>query len=195
MKQSYLKYFGLSLLVIAVDQISKMWVHFSMDYGSPGQIKILGDWFKLHYTLNPGMAFGIELGSDYGKLMLTSFRLLAMVALCYYLFHLIRTHAHKGYITCMALILGGAVGNLVDSVFYGIWLDNAPEGSPSKWFHGQVVDMLYIDIWEGSLPEWLPFFGGQYYAFWPIFNVADATIFCSVATLLIFQSKWMKPSL
>lgn len=192
MKQSYLKYYGLSLLVIAVDQLTKMLVHFNMEYGLPGQIKLLGDWFKLHYTLNPGMAFGIELGSDYGKLMLTSFRLLAMVALCYYVYHLIRIHAHKGYITSMALILGGAVGNLVDSIFYGIWLNNAPDGSPSKWFHGQVVDMLYIDIWEGFLPEWIPFFGGQYYAFWPIFNVADATIFCSVAALLIFQGKWMK---
>lgn len=171
-----------------------MLVHFNMDYGLPGQIKILGDWFKLHYTLNPGMAFGIELGSDYGKLLLTSFRILAMGGIGYYLFTIIKKSMHPGYITCIALILGGAVGNLIDSVFYGVWLHNAPEGSPSPWLHGQVVDMLYIDIWEGFLPDWIPIFGGQYYAFWPIFNIADATIFCSVTALLIFQRKWLPQS-
>jgi signal peptidase II len=79
---------------------------------------------------------------------------------------------------------------LFDSVFYGVLLGNAPEGSPSPWFHGQVVDMFYVDIWEGFLPDWIPIFGGQFYAFWPIFNVADATIFCSVGALLIFNQKW-----
>lgn len=191
MNKSHLKYFGLSLLVILVDQITKLLVHFNMDYGLPGQILIFDNWFKLHYTLNPGMAFGIELGSDYGKLMLSGFRLLAMGGIAYYLYRIISQKMPAGYLICIALILGGAAGNLVDSVFYGVLLNNAPEGSPSPWFHGQVVDMLYIDIWEGFLPEWIPFAGGQYYAFWPIFNVADATIFCSVFTLLIFQHRWV----
>jgi signal peptidase II len=191
LNRAYLKYYGISLLVIVIDQITKLLVHFNMDYGLPGQIKIFGDWFKLHYTLNPGMAFGLELGSDYGKLMLTSFRLLAMVGIGYYLFNMIRKNLATGYLVCIALILGGAVGNLVDSVFYGALLNNAPEGSATPWFHGQVVDMLYIDIWEGFLPDWIPLMGGQYYAFWPIFNVADATIFCSVFTLLFFQHRWL----
>lgn len=191
-KREYLQYFGLSFIVIVLDQITKLLVHNYMEYGLPGQIKIFGEWFKLHYTLNPGMAFGLELGSDYGKLMLTSFRLLAMVGIAYYLFTLIQKKMHKGYVICIALILGGAMGNLFDSVFYGVLLNNAPEGSHSPWLHGQVIDMLYLDIWEGFLPDWIPVFGGQYYAFWPIFNIADATIFCSVATLLIFQHRWLK---
>ena len=193
-KQEYIKYFGISLLVITLDQITKLLVHNYMDYGLLGQIKVFGDWFKLHYTLNPGMAFGIELGSEYGKLMLTSFRLIAMVGIAYYLFSIIHKKMHSGYIICIALILGGAMGNLFDSVFYGVFLNNAPVGSHSPWLHGQVIDMLYIDIWEGFLPEWIPFFGGEYYALWPIFNIADATIFSSVTMLLIFQHKWMKES-
>ena len=90
----------------------------------------------------------------------------------------------------MALILGGAIGNVLDSTFYGILLDNAPYSSSTPWFHGQVVDMFYIDIWEGILPNWIPFLGGQYYSLWPIFNIADASIFCGVAVILIFQKKF-----
>lgn len=89
----YLKYFGIALLVILIDQAVKMLVHFQMDFGSPGQILIFGDWFKLHYTTNPGMAFGMELGSDYGKLLLTSFRLVAMCGIGYYLFHIIEKNS------------------------------------------------------------------------------------------------------
>jgi len=191
-RKEHFQYFGLSLLVIVIDQITKLLVHNYMDYGIVGQIKIFGEWFKLHYTLNPGMAFGIELGSEYGKLMLTSFRLVAMFGIGYYLFTLIEKKINTSYIICIALILGGAMGNLFDSLFYGVLLNNAPEGSPFPLLHGQVIDMLYVDIWEGFLPEWIPLFGGQYYAFWPIFNIADATIFTSISTLLIFQHKWMK---
>lgn len=190
-KKRYFLFFGISLLVILLDQATKMLVHFTMEYGMPGQVHIFGDWLKLHYTLNPGMAFGIELGSDYGKLLLTSFRLLAMVGIGYYLVTLIRKKINPAYITCIALILGGACGNLFDSVFYGVLLNNAPAGSPSPWLHGQVIDMIYVDIWEGFLPEWIPVIGGQYYAFWPIFNIADATIFCSIFSILIFQHRWL----
>jgi len=164
-----------------------------MEYGIHGQIILMGNWLKLHYTLNPGMAFGLVLGGDNGKLLLTTFRIIAMGGIGYYLVYLIKKKMPVGYITCIALILGGAIGNLFDSVFYGVLLGNAPEGSPTPWLHGQVVDMIYFDIWEGFMPDWIPFFGGQYYAFWPIFNVADATIFCSVATLLIFNHKWTQP--
>ena len=187
---NYLKYFGIAFLVIAIDQAVKMLVHFEMDFGTPGQIPVFGDWFKLHYTTNPGMAFGMELGSEYGKMILTSFRLVAMVGIGYYLHYIIDKKNHPIYILCIALILGGAIGNLVDSVFYGVWLDNAPYNAPTPWFHGQVVDMFYFDIWEGYIPEWVPLWGGSYTALWPIFNVADASIFIGVAIILIFQNRF-----
>lgn len=186
----YVKYFGIALLVILIDQAVKMLVHFEMDFGSPGQIKIFGDWFKLHYTTNPGMAFGMELGSEYGKLLLTSFRLVAMVGIGYYLYYILSVRQHPLYILCIAMILGGAIGNLIDSIFYGVWLNNAPYNASTPWFHGQVVDMFYFDIWEGRLPDWMPIWGGSYTALWPIFNVADASIFIGVAMILIFQSRF-----
>ena len=186
----YVKYFGIALLVILIDQAVKMLVHFEMDFGSPGQIPIFGDWFKLHYTTNPGMAFGMEIGSEYGKLILTSFRLVAMAGIGYYLYHIIEQKNHPVFIVCIAMILGGAIGNLIDSIFYGVWLNNAPYNAPSPWFHGQVVDMFYFDIWEGYLPDWLPLWGGDYTALWPIFNVADASIFIGVAIILIFQGRF-----
>lgn len=186
----YLKYFGVAFLVILIDQAVKMWVHFEMDFGTPGQIPIFGDWFKLHYTTNPGMAFGMELGSEYGKLILTSFRLVAMVGIGYYLFRIISNSQNSMYVLCIAMILGGAIGNLVDSVFYGVWLNNAPYHAPTPWLHGQVVDMFYFDIWEGYIPDWVPLWGGSYTALWPIFNVADASIFVGVAIILIFQNRF-----
>lgn len=188
----YFKYFAITLLIILIDQAVKMWVHHQMDFGSPGQIKVFGDWFKLHYTTNPGMAFGMQLGSEYGKLILTTFRLVAMFGIGYYLFLLIKKQSHPGYIICIALILGGAIGNLIDSVFYGIWLGNAPYDAPNPWFHGQVIDMFYIDIWEGFIPDWVPIFGGSYTALWPIFNIADASIFVGVAIILIFQGRFFE---
>ncbi len=186
----YIKYFGIAILVILIDQAVKMLVHFEMDFGSPGQIPIFGDWFKLHYTTNPGMAFGMELGSEYGKLLLTSFRLVAMVGIGYYLYYIIDKRHHPTYILCIAMILGGAIGNLVDSIFYGVWLNNAPYNASTPWFHGQVVDMFYFDIWEGHLPKWIPLWGGSYTALWPIFNVADASIFIGVTIILIFQGRF-----
>ncbi len=188
----YLKYFGIALLIIVLDQAVKMWVHFEMDFGTPGQIKVFGDWFKLHYTTNPGMAFGMQIGSEYGKMILTTFRLIAMFGIGYYLYYLIRKKMHPGYLVCIALVLGGAIGNLIDSIFYGVWLNNAPYDAPTPWFHGQVVDMFYIDIWEGFIPQWIPLWGGSYTALWPIFNIADASIFTGVAIILIFQGKFFK---
>lgn len=186
----YAKFFVLSLLVIAIDQVVKMAVHFNMEMGLPGQIKVFGNWFKIHYILNPGMAFGLKIDAEYGKLILTLFRILATVAIAYYIKILVDKKAHTGLVWCVAFILGGAIGNVVDSTFYGILLDNAPAGSPSPWFHGQVIDMFYIDIWEGHLPSWIPLIGGEYYSFWPIFNVADASIFVGVFVILIFQRRF-----
>ena len=188
----FYKYFGIALGVIILDQVVKLLVHFNMDMGSSGQIQILGDVFKLHYLTNPGMAFGMKFGSAYGKLFLSLFRLVAMFGISYYLYSMIKKGSPAGLLVCIAMILGGAIGNLIDSTFYGIWLDNAPYDAPTAWFNGQVVDMFYIDIWEGRLPDWLPIMGGRYMSLWPVFNVADASIFCGVFTILFFQKKFFK---
>ena len=187
---NYLKFYLLSLVVIIVDQSVKLLIYYNMDLGSGGQIQIFDDWFKLHYTLNPGMAFGITLGSEYGKLALTLFRLVAMVGIGYYLYKLSQSLVHPGLLWCVGLILGGAIGNVIDSTLYGVLLDNAPYNASTPWFHGQVIDMFYIDIWEGRMANWIPFFGGQHIALWPIFNVADASIFVGVIIILIWQKKF-----
>ncbi len=186
----YLKYYLLSLAIIALDQTVKLLVYNNMEMGLMGQIPVLGNWFKLHYTLNPGMAFGMQLGSEYGKLILTVFRLFAMVGIAYYLYVLSKRGVHKGLLWSVALILGGAIGNVIDSALYGVLLDNAPYGSSTPWFHGQVIDMFYIDIWEGQVADWVPIWGGEFMALWPIFNIADASIFVGVAIILIMQNKF-----
>jgi signal peptidase II len=191
----YLKYYLLSLIIILVDQAVKLLVYFNMDFGMDGEIKLIGDFFKLHYTLNPGMAFGLELGFVNGKLILTLFRIVAMGGIGFYLYQMIEKKAPKGLLWCIAMILGGAIGNVIDSTFYGVLLNNAPYNAPTPWFHGQVIDMFYIDIWEGYLPDWLPLVGNQYYAFWPIFNVADASIFLAVLFILIFQKDYFNENL
>jgi len=188
----YAKYFLLTLFIIALDQVVKLWVHFNMEMGVAGQIEVFGDWFKLYYTLNPGMAFGMQFGSEYGKLGLSLFRLVAMFFIGYYLYKLAKEKTHPGVLWSIAAVLAGAIGNLIDSIFYGVWLDNAPYNAISPWFHGQVVDMFYVDIWEGRVADWVPLWGGDYISLWPIFNVADASIFCGVAVILIFQKKFFK---
>jgi signal peptidase II len=187
MKSKY-RYFLLSLLIIGIDQLIKVSVHFFMEPGYFGQIELIGSYFKLHYTLNPGMAFGMQIGSDYGKLILTLFRIVAMFGIGYFLHQLTVKNNKPLLLTCVALVLGGAVGNLIDSTFYGIWFDNAPLESPMRLFHGQVIDMFFFDFWEGILPTWLPVWGGSYYST-PIFNFADAAIFCGVVIILLFQNK------
>ncbi|MGB3588166.1 MAG: lipoprotein signal peptidase [Tunicatimonas sp.] len=186
----YWKYYLLSIGIIILDHTVKLLVHNNMDMGVIGQIPVFGDWFKLHYTLNPGMAFGMELGSEYGKLILTIFRLFAMVGIAYYLYALAKKKVHSGLLWSVALILGGAIGNVIDSALYGVLLDNAPYGSSTPWFHGQVIDMFYVDIWEGRVADWVPIWGGKYMALWPIFNIADASIFVGVAIILIFQNRF-----
>jgi signal peptidase II len=180
------KYLVFSVVLIAIDQLSKLLVHKYMEPGFSGQIQLLGSWLKLHYVLNPGMAFGMQLGHEYGKLFLTLFRLVAMCAIGWYLVRLARSGAATGLLWALAMILAGAVGNVIDSTFYGVWLENAPYGAPTPWFHGQVIDMIFVDFWEGFIPEWVPVWGGQYYST-PIFNIADSCIFVGVCSILIFQ--------
>jgi signal peptidase II len=193
-QHSAAKFFLLALFIIVLDQGSKWAVHTYMQLGSAGEIPIFGQWAKLTYTLNPGMAFGAELPAPYGKLVLTGFRMLAVGGLIYYNIRLCRQRVAAGYIACMALILGGAVGNLIDSIFYGIIYNNAPVGSPTRWFYGQVIDMIFVPLYVGYFPKSWPLIGGTYSGGFPIFNIADSSIFIGVALILLNQSRFFNES-
>ena len=191
---SAVKFFLLALLIIVLDQLSKWAVHTYMQPGSAGEIPVLGQFAKLTYTLNPGMAFGAQLPAPYGKLVLTAFRSIAVVGLVYYIIRLCRQRVAAGYIACMALILGGALGNLIDSIFYGVIYNNAPVDSPTRWFYGQVIDMIFVPLYVGYFPKSLPLIGGSYSNGFPIFNIADSSIFIGVALILLNQNRFFNES-
>lgn len=175
--------------------------------------RVSGEWFYLHFVENPGMAFGLQLGGDYGKLLLTVFRLAAVAGIGYYLYKLFSKQVRPLLLVCVALIFAGAMGNIVDSVFYGkifntsdAWDQNIAEFLPAAggyagWLHGQVVDMFYFPVMEGQWPEWLPDqmnetypdwvprAGEQFLFFRPVFNIADASISVGVFILIIFQRR------
>ena len=165
-----------------------------MSMGSAGEIPLIGDWLKLHFVLNEGMAFGFALGSAYGKLILSLFRLVAIIIIGFTFTRLLRNDYSKILFWSIAAILGGAVGNLIDSVFYGVLLENAPYSAFTPWFHGQVIDMIYVDIWEGIIPNQWPIIGGKNMALLPIFNLADAAIIGGMLSLLIFQKRIFRGS-
>lgn len=185
------RYFIIAIIVILLDQASKLLVYNNMYLHE--EIYLLGDWFRIHYLLNPGMAFGLRLESEFGKLALTLFRIAAMVGIAYYLWKMAKRNSHAGFLLSMSLILGGAVGNVIDSTFYGVLLNNAPADAQTPWFHGQVIDMLYFPIFDFVWPEWVPMVGGRYFEFFsPVFNVADSSIFIGVVIILVMQRKFFK---
>ena len=188
-------FFLLALGIILIDQASKLLVHKYMyihqeigliTYGEDDQYG-----FKLHYLLNPGMAFGIRWKSEFGKLFLTLFRIIAMFGISIYMVKMVRRAAPTGFLVALALILGGAVGNVIDSIFYGVFLHNEQPGSVTPWFHGQVIDMLFFPLFEFHWPSWVPGVAGDSFLFFsPVFNIADSSIFIGVAMILIFQKKY-----
>lgn len=157
------------------------------------------NWFIIHFTENNGMAFGMELGGDYGKLFLSLFRIVFVSAMAWFLWTLIRDRAHSMYITVVSLVFAGAIGNIIDSVFYGVMFSASdyeiarlfpPEGGYSGWLHGKVVDMFYFPLISGTFPEWLPVWGGESFLFFrPVFNLADASISVGVFLWFVFQKK------
>jgi signal peptidase II len=183
--KGYTKPFLIIFLVLLIDQASKIWIKTNMSMGQ--EFNILGDWFIIHYTENNGMAFGLEFGGEFGKLALSLFRIAAVGGIGYGLHYLIRHKYHRGLILNVALIFAGALGNIIDSVFYGVIWNYA------GLFHGRVVDMLYFPILEGVFPQWVPIWGGEDYIFFrPVFNIADAAISVGVILIMIFQSHYFK---
>ena len=183
------KLFLFIVALIVLDQTVKVLVHINMPLYS--EIPLISDLFKLHYIQNPGMAFGINFDFKYTKLILSLFRVIASIFIGYYLIYLINNNSNTLLLICISMILAGAVGNVIDSVFYGVIFNNAPPGSPFTLFYGQVIDMFYIDIWEGYLPSFIPFIGDSYLSLWPVFNFADSYIFMGVSILIIFQREFI----
>ncbi len=181
------------VLAILVDQAIKIYVktHFVL-----GEEYKIFDWFIIHFTENNGMAMGLEFGGNAGKLFLTLFRLVAVSFILYWLIDNIKKAIHNGVIIAIALIFAGAIGNIIDSVFYGVIFDSSQykvatlfsDKPYGELFYGKVVDMFYFPLWEGILPEWIPFVGGEFFIFFQyIFNPADAFISVGVALLFIFN--------
>ena len=191
-------------LILVFDQLLKIWVKMHMTLGE--EIPMLGSWFYLYFTENYGMAFGMQIGGEWGKLMLSIFRILAVVAIGFYLFTIIRSKKSFGLVFCISLIFAGAMGNIIDSAFYGLiftqstyhtlaHVAGAGQGY-AGFLDGKVVDMLYfplIVLQQSDVPSWIPHFifepDGRFVFFRPIFNLADSSITIGVFWLILFQRK------
>ncbi len=187
------------MLLLLFDQLLKIWVKTHMELHESIEIT---PWFYICFTENPGMAFGIEV---IGKLFLSLFRIVAVVFIGYYLWKLVKRDYAFGFIACISMILAGAMGNIIDSIFYGVIFDHSygqvatlfpPDGGYGTWLHGKVVDMFYFPLIETTLPDWLPIWGGQEFVFFrPIFNLADSSICVGVFLLLLFYRDTFSKSL
>jgi signal peptidase II len=189
------KYLLVTSTILVIDQATKIAVKLTMHPDET--IRIFGDVVKLHFIENPGAAFGMTLSrlmggvnEEMGKLALTLFSILAVVGIFVYLLKIAEQKTALPF--WIAVVLGGACGNIVDRVFYGLWFD-AINDYDGGLFHGRVVDMIYLDIWNGYLPDHWPIIGGQYWFIWPIFNVADIAITVGITVILIFQKRFFPP--
>jgi signal peptidase II len=197
-------------LVVIADQALKIYIKTTLPLNTSREM--LGESFQLYFVENPGMAYGWKFGGEWGKVALTVFRLIAVVFGTWYLGSIIKKKYHKGFIIMAGLVYAGAIGNLIDSCFYGMIFDkgmlyNAAlndyvnyEGLASfsstgyaSFLHGNVVDMFYFPVIRGTFPEWFPLWGGEAFEFFrPIFNIADAAITTGVLSILVFQRRFFK---
>ena len=197
---------ALIALIIFIDQAIKFYI--KLHYFIGEEHAMIGEWARLHFVENEGMAWGLKFGGGFGKIILTLFRLVAVIWGVFLIKGFIEQKYHKGFIICAALIFAGAVGNLIDSLFYGMIFDASypyttmvahlfpRTGGYASFLHGKVVDMFYFPIIrEGHFPKWFPIWGGEEFEFFrPVFNFADASISTGVIALFVFQKKFFKES-
>ena len=189
------KAYFLIFIILLVDQVSKIYIKTNFVLGE--EVRVF-DWFRILFIENEGMAWGTVIPGEYGKLILTIFRILAVIGIGYWLWDAVRKNSSNYLIVAVALIFAGAFGNIIDSVFYGVIFSDShhqlaqlfADDPYGTLFHGKVVDMLYFPIWNGILPEWLPIWGGKEFTFFnAIFNIADVAISTGVGILIVFNKR------